>query len=105
MPPIPYAAKMAEKSNTMVLAVSDDNPATTNGITNVLLNMLRYTPVTSPCGQVRQRTIVNGDQGFSALCHQAVDSRTEVGDPSQRLSPLLPLPQDWHAAKVSFIAF
>ena len=39
MPPIPYAAKMAEKSNTMVLAVSDDNPATTNGITNVLLNM------------------------------------------------------------------
>ena len=79
---------MASKSNTMVIAVSNDDPATTKGATDVMLNLLRYVPETSPCGQVRQRTIVNGDQGFVSLCRKAVDS------------PLLPLPQDWHACKV-----
>ena len=100
VPAIPYADKMASKSNTMVIAVSNDDPATTKGATDVMLNLLRYVPETSPCGQVRQRTIVNGDQGFVSLCRKAVDSRTEVSDPKERLSPLLPLPQDWHACKV-----
>ena len=100
MPGIPYAEKMAEKSNCMVIAVSNDDPATVFGATSVLLNMLKYTPSISPCGQVRLRIPVNGDQGFCEKTRKGVNSRTELEDPEQRLSPLLPLPQEWHAAKV-----
>ena len=100
VPKVPHAARMKEKSNCMVIDVSNDDCATVHGATNVLLNMLRYTPVVSPCGNVRLRTVVNGDQGFCEKNRKAVDSRTEVEDPSQRLSPLLPLPQEWHATKV-----
>ena len=90
---------MKAKSNCMVLAVSNDDPATTHGATNVLLNMKKYTPVISPCGEVSLRTEVNGDQGFCERFRQAVYSRTEE-DAEHRLSCLLPLPQDWHAQKV-----
>ena len=102
MPRIPYAEKMAEKSDCMVIAVSNDDPATVFGATNVLLNMLDYTPSMTPDGQVRLRTLVNGDQGFCEKSRKAVYSRTEVEDPKQRLSPLLPLPQEWHALKVFY---
>ena len=91
---------MSEKSNSMVIAVSNDDPATVFGATNVLLNMVNYTSCISPCGQVRLRTIVNGDQGFCEKNRKAVNSRTELEDPKERLSPLLPLPQEWHAMKV-----
>ena len=85
----------------MVLAVSNHDPATVYGATNVLLNMLKYTAPISPCGNVRLRVPVNGDQGYCEKNRKGVDSRTEVEDPNQRLSPLLPLPQEWHAQKVS----
>ena len=44
VPRVPYAARMKEKSECMVLAVSNDDCANVHGATNVLLNMLRYTP-------------------------------------------------------------
>ena len=100
VPGVPYAAKMKEKSNCMVLAVSNDDCATVYGSTNVLLNMLQYVAPISPCGNVRLRIPVNGDQGYCEKNRKAVDSRTELEDPSQRLSPLLPLAQEWHATKV-----
>ena len=103
MPAIAYAERMKAKSNCMVLAVSNDDPATTYGATNVMLNMKKYTPVISPCGEVGLRTPVNGDQGFCEKFRQGVYSRSEE-DAEHRLNCLLPLPQDWHAQKVNIFS-
>ena len=99
MPEIAYASKMAEKSECHVLDVSDDDPATTHGCTSVMLNLLRYVPTISPCGGVRKKTVVFGDQGLVEKARKAIFSRTEE-KADQRLSPLVALPQDWHAMKV-----
>lgn len=102
VPSIAFAERLKAKSNCMVLAVSNDDPATTHGATQVLLNLKKYTPAISPCGEVSLRTEVNGDQGFCEKFRQGVYSRTEE-DAEHRLSCLLPLPQDWHAQKVNHL--
>ena len=47
-------------------------------------------------------TINLGDQGFAQNCHGAIFSRTSETDPKERLSPFIPLPQEFHAEKVGF---
>ena len=100
MPSLPYADKMKEKSNCHVLAVSNENPATTHGATNVCLHMLKYIPTITQCGEVRKKTCLHGDQGFCERCRQAIGTRCDE-KATQRLSPLLSLPQDWHAQLVT----
>lgn len=100
VPCLPYADKMAEKSNCYVLDVCNQDPATTHGATNVCLQMLKYVPVITHCGEVRQKTCLHGDQGFCERCRKAISSRSDE-KAEQRLSPLLCLPQDWHAQLVA----
>ena len=83
----------------MVLDVSDDDPSTTKGCTDVLLNLLHYTPVVSPCGEVRRKTAVFGDQGLVGLSRKCISSRSDEKAP-ERLNSLVPQPMDWHAKKV-----
>ena len=90
---------MRKKSNCFVLDVRADNPSTTFGATNTLKSMLDYTASISPCGQVRKRSTVFGDQGLVAVYRKAVVSRAEEEDPSERLSCFVLQPQDWHAMK------
>lgn len=100
VPAIAYAERMASKSTPMVLDVTDDDPATSHGMTSVLLKLLEYSPTITPCGEVRKTTGVNGDQGFVAISRKQVACRVGEEEASQRLSCLLPMPQDWHACKV-----
>ena len=97
-----YQERMARKSNSMVLAVSDDDPATTFGAINVMLNLKKYVSRKTQCGSITLRTEVFGDQLFCERFRQGVHSRTDE-DPDQRLSCFLPLAQDWHAQKVKSI--
>ena len=94
---------MRSKSNVMVLDVSDDDPSTTFGITNVMMNLLKYAPTVSPCGEVRKKCVVFGDQRLVEMARKAVSSRTEE-KADQRLNCLVPQPQDFHAQKV-FLPF
>ena len=99
VPGIAYADRMAEKSKCFVLDVSDDDPATTHGCTSVMLNLLKYVPKLSPCGEVGMKTGVFGDQGLVEKSRKATFSRTEE-KAGERLSSLVSLPSDWHAMKV-----
>ena len=100
VPDIAFAKNMAAKSNCMVLDVSDDDPSSTKGCTDVLLNLLRYSPVVSPCGEVRRKMGVFGDQGLVGLSRKCISSRSDEKAP-ERLNSLVPQPMDWHAKKVS----
>lgn len=99
VPKIAFPDKMRGKSNCYTVDVSDNDPSTTNGCTNVLLDMLEYVPVICPCGEVRKKTAVFGDQGLCERCRKAVYSRTGE-DANQRLNCLVAVPQDFHAMKV-----
>ena len=96
VPAFPYSEIMKTKSNSIVLAVSPDDPSSSFGATNVLLNMKKYVP---EIGEGKMRVAVNGDQAFCARCRQSVDCKTDE-DAEQNLNCFLPLAQDFHAQKV-----
>ena len=95
---------MAEKSKCHVLSVSNDDPATNQGATNVCLRLLNYLPVTTHGGEVRKKICLHGDQGFCERFRKAICARTDE-TVSQRLSPLVALPQDWHAKLVCLMLY
>ena len=103
MPEIAYAERMASKSNCMVLDVSNDDPSTTRGCTSVLLDLLRYSSPASPCGEVRRKKVVFGDQALVALSRKCISSRSDEKAPEERLNSLIPQPQDFHAKMVSLV--
>ena len=45
---------------------------------------------------------LSGDQGFVENCTGAIYSRTSETNPAERLTPFIPLPQEFHAEKVAF---
>ena len=45
----------------------------------------------------------SGDEGFVRIVHSAVFGRTDEPEPSQRLSPLVPLSSEFHAEMVQII--
>ena len=100
IPPICFAERMASKSNTHILSVSNDDPSTTFGQTNVCLNMMKYVPAISESGEVRKNTEVYGDQGYVSLTRKCVASRAGEESSKERISALRAMPQDWHALKV-----
>ena len=97
VPAFPFSEKMRLKSNSMVLAVSPDDPSTSFGATNVLTNLKKYVP---EGGEGKLRVAVNGDQAFVARCRQSVDCKSDE-DSEQNLNCFLPLAQDFHAQMVS----
>ena len=99
---MPYAEKMASKSTSFVLDVTNDDPSTSHGMTNVLLRLSEYTSPISSSGEVSKILPVNGDQGLVALARSQVACRSGEDAP-QRLSCLLPHIMDWHARKVNLI--
>ena len=112
---------MRSKSEVQVLSVDLQDPNTTRGVVEVCKNLLEYTSVVSECGNVRRKKIVNGkqfkhsqflfaivttgDQGFVEKVQGAIFSRTGESDPKERLSPFIPLPQEFHTEKVGFKFF
>ena len=99
VPAIAFPDLMSKKSNCYVLDVRGDDPSTTFGATNTLKSMVDYVPTISPCGQVRKKTVVFGDQGLVEKFRKAVVSRAEEQDPCERFSCYVLQPQDWHAQK------
>ena len=99
---MPYSEKMASKSTSFVLDVTNDDPSTSHGMTNVLLRLSEYTSPISSSGEVSKILPVNGDQGLVALARSQVACRSGEDAP-QRLSCLLPHIMDWHACKVNLI--
>ena len=97
---MPYSEKMASKSTSFVLDVTNDDPSTSHGMTNVLLRLSEYTSPISSSGEVSKILPVNGDQGLVALARSQVACRSGEDAP-QRLSCLLPHIMDWHACKVN----
>ena len=65
MPPIPFAEKMATKSNVAVLDVMEEDPATNHGALQVCLKLMSHVPTISNCGEIHQKTMVAGDQGVA----------------------------------------
>ena len=100
LPSIRFADRMASKSNTFILSVSNDDPSTTFGQTNACLNMMKYVASVSESGQISKNTEVYGDQGFVTLTRKSVYSRAGEKSSKERLSALIGQPQDWHALKV-----
>lgn len=102
MPPIPFAEKMATKSNVAVLDVMEEDPATNHGALQVCLKLMSHVPTISNCGEIHQKTMVAGDQGVAERFRTAVLSRTEEKS-GERLSALVCQPMDFHAMKVKHI--
>merc|ERR1719341_496888 len=89
---------MASKSKCMVLDVSNDDPSTTRGCTSVLLDLLRYSAPASPCGEVRRKKVVIGDQALVALSRKCISSRSDEKAPGNIQKALRPWPtalRDW----------
>ena len=102
MPPIPFAEKMASKSNIFVLDDTEEDPATNHGAVQVCLKLMDYVPTVSNCGEIHQKTMVGGDQGVCERFRTAVLSRTEEKS-KERLSALVCQPMDFHAMKVNLV--
>ena len=90
---------MASKSESFVLDVSDDDPSTTHGCTQVLLSHLNVAPRISPCREIGKKMVVFCDQGLAEKIRTATHSRTHerVG---QRLSCYVAQASEFHALKV-----
>ena len=54
-----------------------------------------------PVGYCILYTVFLGDEGFVKLVHKVVFGRTDESSPKERLSPLVPLGQEFHAEKVT----
>ena len=67
IPPIPYAQKMKQKSNCGVLSVLDQDPSSSEGMNNVLKSFLPYVPAVSECGNVRAKTLVQGESNVKGI--------------------------------------
>ena len=44
-----------------------------------------------------------GDEGFVKMVHSSVFGRTDERSPKERLSPLVPVAQEFHSAKVTLL--
>ena len=53
---------MREVSSGLVLSVENQDPNTTHGVTEVMKNLLKYTPILSSDGHIRQKTNLNGNE-------------------------------------------
>ena len=124
IPDIKFAGRMREKTQSYVLSVDLDDPSTSNGITEVAKKIIPYIAVTSECGHVRKKTCLMGkyktfygngvtlnscfivyyagDQGLSETSYHSIYARSSEEKPGQRLSPLVPQPQEWHSMKATY---
>ena len=60
IPKVPYAAKMRTKSSTRVLSVLEKDPSKSEDMNCVLKSFLKYLPAVTECGNVRAKTLVQG---------------------------------------------
>ena len=60
IPKVPYAAKMRSKSSTRVLSVLEKDPSKSEDMNCVLQSFLKYLPAVTECGNVRAKTLVQG---------------------------------------------
>ena len=60
MPPVPYAQKMSQKTNSGVVSVLMEDPSTKEGMVNICRSYLKYVPVISSDGNVRAKVLTQG---------------------------------------------
>ena len=75
MPDVPFAQKMASKTNCGVLSVLKEDPSTTNGMVKVCQTYQKYVPVISDCENVRAKVLVQGN----AMCRCRCRCRCRCG--------------------------